>query len=138
MADAGDRAVHDRRTYEANRTIYRVGESADFVYVVQQGSVNLIDETGSRPPVGVGQNDLFGEYEILTGQDRTLLASAGPKGAVCLLVPASKFRSDLARSPKFIQALTRLLAIRAWEGSAPAPQPGAPADEPAGEATGDG
>jgi uncharacterized membrane protein len=65
------------RTYPAGHTLFRVGDAADYMYLVRRGQVRLyvLTDTGDRIDVGrVGPGEHFGEVALLCESGRTAAA----------------------------------------------------------------
>ena len=74
------------KVYEDRQIVFRQGDPGDCLFRVQDGEVEVIDETGGREIfVRVACcNDLFGE-EVMFERDGTRLTTARARGRVRLL-----------------------------------------------------
>jgi len=69
----------DESYFLAGQDIFTVGDAGDEMYVVESGQVELFlqDKANDRVHLGyVNQGDLFGEFSLLSGEERTSSARA--------------------------------------------------------------
>ncbi len=69
----------DESYFLAGQDIFTVGDAGDQMYVVESGQVELFlqDKANDRVHLGfVNQGDLFGEFSLLSGEERTSSARA--------------------------------------------------------------
>ena len=100
--------------------MFRKGESADSLYVLQKGSVREMDEdsTGKRTALAeLHAPDYFGEMGLLTGQPRgaTVVACVD---SLCYRLSKSAFDATLKARPEIADALGQVLERRQAENVA--------------------
>lgn len=98
----------------AGDRVYRIGESGDAFYLVEQGEIELTAENAMgviEEKARVSSNGFFGEMSMLTGQIRTEDATATRNTNLWVL-----FRVDLdaiaAQTPALGKAISQALATR--------------------------
>lgn len=59
--------------FEDGETLFRAGDAADAAYVVLEGAVDIVIETGAQEVLAgtLAKNELFGELAVLTNSPRT-------------------------------------------------------------------
>jgi CRP/FNR family cyclic AMP-dependent transcriptional regulator len=72
------------RTYEHGQVVFRQGDPGDCLFVVQEGEVEVIDETGGRETLlrVAGRNELFGEEVVFECDTRSATVRARGRARV--------------------------------------------------------
>lgn len=75
------------RVYEDGQVIFRQGDVGDCLYVVQEGEVEIIDETGGRETLLriAGPDELFGEMAIFQRETRSATIRARGRARILTL-----------------------------------------------------
>ena len=98
-------------TYEGSEVLFEAGDAADSAYVIMEGAVEIVAETGAGSVVeGVlGPNELFGELAVLTNSPRS--ATIRAKGdLVALRITGEMFLKLLAENPEVSLDVMRQLS----------------------------
>jgi CRP/FNR family cyclic AMP-dependent transcriptional regulator len=97
------------RAFKAGETIFREGDPATELYVVQAGTVHIT--LGNRLLLKLGVNGIFGEMALIDGEPRSATATAVTE---VTLVPVSEkqFLFLVRHTPFFALQLMRVLASR--------------------------
>jgi len=105
----------------AGDRVYRIGESGDALYLVEQGEIELTAENAQgviEEQARIGANGFFGEMSVLTGQVRTEDATATRNSNLWIL-----YKRDLDalanQNPPLGKALSNALASRLAASAAP-------------------
>ena len=104
-----------RRRYEAGETIFRQGDTGIGMYIIEGGSVAIINEPAGQVLTELREGDFFGEVALLNETRRSASARARTQTTVlCMLEPDLE---DLGkRSPrlgfKVLLALARIAGRR--------------------------
>ena len=109
-----------RMPYASGDIVFRKGESADSLYILQRGTVRVMDEddTGRRTPLAeLHAPDYFGEMGLLTGQPRGATVVAGGD-SLCYRLSKSAFDATLKARPEIVDSLGHVLARRQAENDA--------------------
>lgn len=107
----------NRRTFEANDTIFDTGHPADTVYILGSGAVEIrVGTRGDNPrtltKIKVG--DVFGELALLEGRSHEAAAIALEKSEV-LEVPREEFIKRLNASDPVMKTVVNHLVSRLRE-----------------------
>lgn len=104
-----------RRDYADGSALIRKGEPGDSLYIIDRGTVEVIDEAGNGHVIAtLGADDVVGEMALVTGEART--ATVRAKGAVKVWALHRKpFDRLVAGLPEFAQALHELARTRLSE-----------------------
>ena len=99
--------------YVAGETIFREGDPALGMYVVQGGRVRIITNTRGREALlsGVGPGECFGEMAVVDGAPRSATAVAASLCAV-RFVPTEPFLDLMERVPMLPMRMLVLLSER--------------------------
>ena len=85
--------------WKAGTTIYKIGDEADFAYLLEQGEVEVLSKNSVR--VGfINEKEVFGEQSILLNTKRTVTLKT-TKDSVAVKIPK---KTIIAEYPKFIKA----------------------------------
>jgi len=103
-------ACLEERSYPPGEVIFRVGETADALYILRSGSVRVTQE-GPRGKVisHLQPGDAFGITALFTGRPRTTGAVTKETSQV-FRIPKADFDRLIAESPAFKDALVTLLS----------------------------
>jgi CRP-like cAMP-binding protein len=110
--------VHDAlgrfaRDYAANTVLFEEGQPADFMYVVQEGEVELRRQVGpdERVLAVLSPGEFFGEMAILSGRPRSATAVVRTP-ATLLVIEGRTFEAMLRARPEIALRIIRSLATR--------------------------
>ena len=98
-------------TFDGGEVLFEAGDAADSAYVIMEGEVEIVVETGTGPVVeGVlGPNELFGELGVLTNSPRSATIRARD-GLVALRISDEMFLKLLAENPEAALDVMRQLS----------------------------
>ena len=100
------------RTYRAGTTIIRQGDPGDSFFVVETGAVDVLDErAGNHKLATLGDNDVFGEMALLTGEPRSASAVAA-RDTRAWIILKEQFDRLLQTSPALADAVAQLASRR--------------------------
>ena len=109
-------ALSQVRHIEAQEEIYRAGDAADALYIINRGMVEIVQEEGPRAAgrTYLSRGDIFGDVEVLTDLPRR--HSVQTREPVSLQCFARKDLDELARRvPAFFPYLSEQLASRLFQ-----------------------
>lgn len=117
--------------YGRDEPIVREAEAGSDLYVIDRGEVSVrVGGTTAAPEIArLRAGDFFGEMSLMTGEPRRATVKA--LGDVATLrVDKDSFREVLARYPKVVEEIARVLAARqtALEAQTSGPGGAAPAE----------
>lgn len=97
------------QTFSADDTVFRQGDARTFMFVVNEGEVEI--KIGDKVLEVVGPGGIFGEMAMIDGSPRTATAIARTD---CKLVPidAKRFEFLVQQTPHFAIEVMRVLAGR--------------------------
>jgi small-conductance mechanosensitive channel/CRP-like cAMP-binding protein len=107
-------AAAHRRSVSAGTEIVRQGEAGSSLFVIQQGSFDvLIQEGGEAPEITstMGPGKIFGELSLLTGSPRSASVRAATNGTVFEITKA-EVEPLLNNRPELARELAEVLADR--------------------------
>jgi hypothetical protein len=125
----------ERRTVPAGQVIVRQGESGDDLYIVEQGEVEVLVETGAAPPRRVNllrAGDYFGEVAIVNGGRRIATVTATEPTTI-LRLDGSSYAQYLSHTSAVQDHMTATASARTREPSRQDPERREPDDVEAGE-----
>lgn len=93
----------DETHFEAGKTIYTPGDSAEYLFCVVSGEVVLEDKGVSRT---LGTHDAFGHQDILSGRLRSCTARV-TRDLHLIIVDAEDFFDLMANNIDIVKALFR-------------------------------
>jgi CRP-like cAMP-binding protein len=100
------------RTYQPGTTILRQGEPGDSLFIIERGEVEFIDERGGGQKVRtLGDNEVFGEIALLTGEPRSATAVATKETRAWILLK-EQFDRLIHASPEVARIVRDLAAER--------------------------
>jgi CRP-like cAMP-binding protein len=99
--------VAERRHCEPSELVYREGEKADAVYLIELGSVELIRiDDGLTDLVTLGSGDEFGEIEFFDGEKRVATVRA-EEGTSLIRLPYQALSRILKQRPNLAWVFCR-------------------------------
>jgi CRP-like cAMP-binding protein len=98
-----------RKHFAADRTIFRVGDSGDCAYVIENGQVDIRRQVGAQTKTiaTLAAGEIFGEMALIDGKRRMADAVAVTNVTV-LVVPADQFADKMRSADPFVRALLRM------------------------------
>lgn len=102
------------RAYEPMQPIFREGDPGDFMYIVQDGVVDIRKE-GADGPIqltSLGKGEVFGEIALVDKSLRTASATAGQQGAKVLAIDNAHFVYLVSQQPAFALIVLEVMASR--------------------------
>ncbi len=99
------------RSYQAGSTIIRQGEPGDSLFIVERGSVDVMDFRKNEKIATLRAGEVFGEMALLTGAPRSAAAVAAEPCRIWLVLKED-FDRLLATSPHLARAVGELAAER--------------------------
>jgi len=99
--------------YQDGAVIFKDGSHGDWIYVVDEGQVEISKQVGERKIVieVLKSGDLFGELAYIGKMDRTATATAvGP--TVVGLLDRDYFDREFNKLPANFQAMFKMVAVR--------------------------
>ena len=102
------------RSFDPFQHIFRQGHSADVMYVIQDGRVDISKESpnGAVQLKTLGKGELFGEVALVDQGPRSASAVAGPEGARLLAIDRAHFVYLVSQQPAFALVVLEILASR--------------------------
>jgi NTE family protein len=104
---------------EAGDWLFREGEAAEAMYVVQAGRLEVVDEAAGAVIRQLGRGDALGELAVLTAQARSASVRA-VRATDLLAIDRADFDALLRSTPALSLALNRVLADQLRAARAPA------------------
>ncbi|MBA3365918.1 MAG: cyclic nucleotide-binding domain-containing protein [Actinobacteria bacterium] len=107
-------AAMRRRTFAPREVICRAGEPGDSLFVVLDGFARVslpAEDGGSRVVARLRRGDIVGEMSLVTGEPRTATVTAAVP-TTALELSRDAFAGVVAREPRILQSLTRILSER--------------------------
>ncbi len=101
----------DDRVYSAGTTIIRQGEPGDMLFIVDSGSVDIVDFVTGKWIATLGNGEIFGEMALVTGAPRSATAVAATDARLWLLYKED-FDRLFATSPHLARAVAALTEER--------------------------
>ena len=106
-------------TYRRGKTIFKIGDPSDAIYVIKSGVVEICRAKGEREKMVVvaylGESDPIGEMAIMTGSSRASLARV-PQKAEILKIKKGVFMDLLNQIPELSISLLAILSKRLEDG----------------------
>jgi hypothetical protein len=111
------------KAFYKGQQIYKEGQKGTIAFMIQKGSVNLYRTVDGRKVIveRLGKGEIFGEMGALSGTPRVHSAEAAEYCDLMVLTEQI-IQTLLARCPKTIQHLTRILIRRLRKASDSVPQ----------------
>ncbi len=96
-------------SYPKGRILYRQGDPCESLYIVQKGTVELLDPQPDLPPLRtLSANEIFGQYSFLTGSSHQTLAIA-KEDCQLEILPRCDFEQLLETSPELLERTEQTL-----------------------------
>lgn len=116
MADTGSFTRELGRLYKSGEAIYTQGDSAEGLFVVQKGHVEVVLATqeGERVINRLGKGDVFGETSLFADKARFTTARADGDARV-LMVDQKTFVARLHQDPSLSYRIIRQMSQRIYE-----------------------
>ena len=96
--------------WESGTTIYKVGDEADFAYLLEKGEVEVLSKKSVR--VGfINEKEVFGEQSILLNIKRTVTLKT-TKDSIAIKIPKQTIIAEFQSSSKLIRAILRTTYLR--------------------------
>jgi F420-non-reducing hydrogenase small subunit len=98
---------------EPGQTIFRQGDQADGMYIVLEGEVEVVQESGDQKSriASLGKNDFFGEMALITGSARSSTVAAITRAKLAHL-KVDDFLSKIASEPEMGLYIVQTLISR--------------------------
>lgn len=107
------------RVYEDGQIVFRQGDVGDCLYVVQEGQVEVIDESGGSETLLriAGPNELFGEMAVFERETRSATIRARGRTRI-LTIDKKNFLRRVNEDPSLAFNLVERMSHRVRELSA--------------------
>jgi small-conductance mechanosensitive channel/CRP-like cAMP-binding protein len=99
------------RSFLPSEYIVRQGDPGDSLFIILQGSVEVLESSASKPLAVLGKNQIFGEMSLLTGSVRQASVRAQSVDEV-LEIKKAGLQKVLTRNPALADHLGQLLSER--------------------------
>lgn len=97
--------------FKAGERLFSAGDPADKLYVIEEGSVQLLDGKTGQPFATLVQGESFGEQAVLAHGVRG--ATAVAQGEVrCIEITGAGLRQLLASQPPIVNSLFEALQLQ--------------------------
>ncbi len=105
-----------KKYLQKGEVIFHEGNPSDYAYIVQSGSIEIIERTSEGQKVlGVlGKNEIFGEMGLIDGLPRSATARAREDSLVYVLTPRT-FESLVQANPEALLPIMKILTNRLRE-----------------------
>ena len=97
--------ILERRVFGAGTFVFRENDPAEAAYLIQTGSVNIMQ--GTRIIATLLPGRTFGEMALLRNSKRMAAAVVGENGAAVEIIRRREFEKAINSMPKILQALTQ-------------------------------
>lgn len=107
------------RTYRHGEIVFRQGDIGDCLYVVQEGEVEVLDESGGRETLLriAGRDELFGEMAVFEHERRSATIRARGEARI-LTVDKKNFLRRINEDPTLAFNIVQRMSHRVRELSA--------------------
>lgn len=107
------------KIYHDGEIVFRQGDVGDCLYVVQDGEVEVIDESGGRETLlrVAGRNELFGEMAVFEREKRSATIRARGEARI-LTIDKKNFLRRINEDPSLAFNLVQRMSRRVRELSA--------------------
>ena len=96
--------ILERRVFAPGMHVFRKDEEAEAAYLIQLGTVNIMQEDKVIATLGPGRT--FGEIGLLRNSKRMASAVVGETGAGVEIIRRREFDNAIGSMPKILQSLT--------------------------------
>jgi CRP/FNR family transcriptional regulator, cyclic AMP receptor protein len=99
--------------YEAGAIIFKEGDRADGVYLIEIGCVELLKKKGdTKISLGViGEKQIFGEMAVIDNAPRSATAIAKEE-TLCYIISNENFANKLSKLEPFMKGMFRILTSK--------------------------
>lgn len=97
--------------FKANDVLFWTGDVADTLYIVEKGTVRILDSRSSHPFATVGKGEWFGEQCLLFNGVRSASAIA-LEDTECVVVSGERLRQVLAAQSPLMTPLFEALLLQ--------------------------
>ena len=103
----------EKNNYNANQSIFRVGESPDKMYLLVKGSVGIFLPTNetNKPNFIIQENELFGEMGVIENELRMATARCLVE-SVIISITKDEFDKRVNESDVFVKGCLKALSYR--------------------------
>lgn len=107
------------RVYRDREIVFRQGDIGDCLYVVQEGEVEILDESGGRETLlrVAGRNELFGEMAVFERETRSATVRARGDARV-LTIDKKNFLRRINEDPSLAFNIVQTMSRRVRQLSA--------------------
>ena len=96
--------------WKSGYTIYKIGDEADFAYLLEKGEVEVLSKSSVR--VGfINEKEIFGEQSIILNTKRTVTLKT-TKDSIAIKIPKKTIIAEFQNSSKLIKAILRTTYLR--------------------------
>ena len=96
--------------WKSGHTIYKIGDEADFAYLLEKGEVEVLSKSSVR--VGfINEKEIFGEQSIILNTKRTVTLKT-TKDSIAIKIPKKTIIAEFQNSSKLIKAILRTTYLR--------------------------
>lgn len=100
-------------SFVAGQQLFLVGQKADKLYILQEGSIDLIDGQSGKVFATLGPGEPFGEQAVLAGGVRSATAQAR-EAVRCLELTADGLQQILASESEMVRIVFRALLLQLY------------------------
>lgn len=97
--------------FQPGERLFSAGDQADKLYVVQKGTVNMLDAKTGEPFASVSAGESFGEQAVLPGGIRAASAVAQDE-VTCLFIEAASLRAMLEKQSPILAPMFEALLLQ--------------------------
>jgi CRP-like cAMP-binding protein len=97
--------------FKPGEQLFSAGDQADKLYVVQQGTVEMVDASTGQAFAAVSAGQSFGEQALLPGGIRSASAVARDE-VTCLFIEAESLRSLLEKQSPILAPMFEALLLQ--------------------------
>jgi CRP-like cAMP-binding protein len=103
--------------FEAGTELFKAGEPADRLYIVKEGTIDLIDSSTGKVFASLGAGAPFGEQAVLAGGVRSATARAR-EASVCMEITADGLQRILEDERDLVRVLFRATLLQLYMNNA--------------------
>ena len=101
----------EKVNFNAGEFLFKAGDQAENLYIVQSGSVEMLNENTGVSFATLGEGESFGEQAILAGGIRGASVKA-KEDVVCLVITAEALKSLLAKQAPMMTPVFEALLLQ--------------------------